>query len=240
MEVYLEVTYMINAFLVLLSFELLCFLLNIQMNKKQLLTYVLTYNISCIFLYIDFFDGFLFLYDLFLTFFYFRKQVYIYYPIYLFIYVSLLSFLEYVLPHTAIFQGILIVEGMNFHSLFVLGILSVIIIYFYVSFCSYRIHEQDMIQVSFSGIHCMGLIDNGNKVFYKGYPVVFISESLLKDYESIDCIHIETAIGKEKIDIIVIDEMDVNYQTLHHVYVGVMKTSEYDCILNSQLMGGLL
>ncbi len=240
MEVYVEVTYIMNAFLILLSFEILCFLLNIRMTKKQILTYVLTYNISCLFLYIDFFDGFLFLYNLILTFFYFRKQVYIYYPIYIFIYVSLLSFLEYVLPTTTIFQGILIIENINMMSLMIMGILTITIVYFYISFCSYKLNQNDMIDVSFCDVSCLGFIDNGNKVFYKGYPVIFISEHLLNEYQSIDRIMISTATGKEKIDIVLIDEMNINHQVLHHVYAGIMKTSEYDCILNSQLMGGLL
>ena len=60
MEVYLEVTYLINALMILLTFELLCYLLNIQMSQKELLKYVLTYNLSVLFLYIDFFDGFLY------------------------------------------------------------------------------------------------------------------------------------------------------------------------------------
>ena len=116
MEVYIEVTYCINAFIILLSFELLCFLLNIQMTKKELFKYVITYNISFIFLYLDLFDGFILFYDLFLTFLYFRKQVYIYYPIYLFIYISLLAFLNYLLPQSVIFQGVLLIEGFNFTS----------------------------------------------------------------------------------------------------------------------------
>ena len=98
MEVYLEVTYLINALMILLTFELLCYLLNIQMSQKELLKYVLTYNLSVLFLYIDFFDGFLLLYDLLLSVFYFKKLTYIYYPLYLFIYISLLSFLSWILP----------------------------------------------------------------------------------------------------------------------------------------------
>lgn len=240
MKVYLEVTYCINALIILLSFELLCFLLNIQMTKKELLRYVFTYNISFIFLYLNLLNGFIFLYDLLLTFFYFRKQTYIYYPIYLFIYISLLSFLEFVLPHSTIFQGILLVEEFNLTSLSVLAILSCVIIYFYISFCHYKLNQNDMIDVSFYDIQCLGFVDNGNKVFYKGYPVIFISKHLIQNYRAIDTIDISTANSSEKVDIILIENIDINHQTLHHVYAGLMSSSEYDCILNSQLMGGLL
>lgn len=240
MEVYIEVTYCINAFIILLSFELLCFLLNIQMTKKELLKYVLTYNISFIFLYLDLFDGFILIYDLFLTFLYFRKQVYIYYPIYLFIYISLISFLEYLLPQSVIFQGVLLIEGFNVTSLGIVAILMCIIIYFYISFCSYKLNRSEMIDVCFFDVHCLGFIDNGNKVFYKGYPVIFISKHLLSEYQAVDTIDITTATSLETIDIILLDDIDINHQTLHHVYAGLMSSSEYDCILNAQLMGGLL
>ncbi len=240
MEVYIEVTYCINAFIILLSFELLCFLLNIQMTKKELFKYVITYNISFIFLYLDLFDGFILFYDLFLTFLYFRKQVYICYPIYLFIYISLLAFLNYLLPQSVIFQGVLLIEGFNFTSLGILSIVVCVIIYFYISFCSYKLNQNEMIDVSFFDIHCLGFIDNGNKVFYKGYPVIFISKHLLHEYQAIDTIDITTANSLETIDIILLDNIDINHQTLHHVYAGLMSSSEYDCILNTQLMGGLL
>lgn len=240
MRVYLEVTYCMNAFIILLSFELLCFLLNIQMTKKELLKYVMTYNISFIFLFLDLFDGFILLYNLFLTFFYFRKQTYIYYPIYIFIYISLLSFLEFCLPHSLIFQGVLLIEELNITSISIIAFLSCIIIYFYVSFCSYKLNQEDMIDVSFLDIKCLGFIDNGNKVFYKGYPVIFISKHLLNEYRAIDTIDVSTAHSLETIDIILLDDIDINHQTLHHVYAGLMSSSEYDCILNTQLMGGLL
>lgn len=240
MKVYLEITYCINAFIILLSFELLCFLLNIQMTKKELFQYVMTYNISFIFLYLDLFDGFILLYNLLLTFFYFRKQTYIFYPIYVFIYISLLSFLEFCLPHSLIFQGILIVEDLNMISMAILAVLTCVVVYFYISFCNYKLNQDDMIDVSFLDIQCLGFIDNGNRVFYKGYPVIFISKRLFHEYLPIDTIEISTAYSSERVDIILLDDIDINHQTLHHVYVGLMSSGEYDCILNTQLMGGLL
>ncbi|KXU51654.1 MAG: hypothetical protein UFX20_15010 [Longibaculum muris] len=240
MEVYLEVTYLINALMILLTFELLCYLLNIQMSQKELLKYVLTYNLSVLFLYIDFFDGFLLLYDLLLSIFYFKKLTYIYYPLYLFIYISLLSFLSWILPSAVIFQSVLIVEGIHFISLLIIGILCLLIFYFYISFCQHKIHSDEYVDVKIENHQCLGFIDNGNKVFYKGYPVIFISKEFLGEYQKIDRILIETANQKEWIDLIMIDDIEINHQLLHHVYVGVMSSHEYDCILNSQLLGGLL
>lgn len=240
MEVYLEVTYIVNTLMILLTFELLCFLLNLQMTKKELFQYVLTYNISVIFLFVDFFDGFLLLYDLLLTLFYFKRLTYIYYPLYLFIYISLISFMEWVLPSSVIFQGVLLVEGIHFVSIMIISMLVILICYFYISFCQQRIHSDEYVDVKFLDKNCLGFVDNGNKVFYKGYPVIFITRALLGDYERIDSIDIETANQKESIDIIMMNDIEINHQTLHHVYVGVMSSSAYDCILNSRLLGGLL
>lgn len=240
MEVYLEVTYLINALTILLTFELLCFLLNLKMSKKELFKYMLTYNISFLFLYIDFFDGFLILYQFLLTLFYFKKLTYIYYPLILFIYISIISFLEYILPSTTVFQGMLIIDGFQSISLILLSCMVICVFYLYISFCKHQIKGDEWVNVSFYNKKCLGFIDNGNKVFYKGYPVIFISEKLINDYMVVDKIDIETASQKETIDLTIFDEIEINYQKLHHVYVGIISSNEYDCILNSQLLGGLL
>ncbi|MFR7591754.1 MAG: hypothetical protein ACLUVC_09940 [Longibaculum sp.] len=240
MEVYLEITYVINALMIFMTFELLCFLLNLKMTIKELFKYVLTYNISILFLFVDFFDGFLLLYDLLLTLFYFRRLTYIYYPLFLFIYISLLSFIDMMLPSSLIFQSVLLIEGFDFLSLFIISIMVICIFYFYISFCQQKIHGDELVDVCFLDKKCLGFIDSGNKVFYQGYPVIFITKELMGDYEKVGTIQIETALKQEEVDIMMMDEIEINHQTLHHVYVGVMSSSEYDCILNSQLLGGLL
>lgn len=240
MEVYLEVTYVLNGLMILLTFEILCFLLNQQLKIKELFKYVFTYNISILFLFIDFFDGFLLLYDLFLTWFYFKKMVYIYYPLYIFIYVSILVFIDMMLPSSTLFQGIIVVEGFHFITFMIIGMIVICVFYFYIMFCNHKINKDELVRVSFFGKECLGFIDTGNKVFYKGYPVIFMSSSLLDDYYAIDKIEIETASSKEWIDIVELDEIIIQDYVFHHVYVGVMSSKEYDCILNSELLGGML
>lgn len=240
MEVYVEITYIVNAFLILLSFEILCFLLNIQMTVKDLLVYTLSYNVSVFLLYIDVFVGFLFVYNLILTVFYFRKQTYIYYPIYLFVYISLLSFMQYILPDSLIFQGVLLIERMSGFSYLMIGILCIVIGYFYISFCSYRLSQNDVVEVVIDKQSLHGLIDNGNKVFYKGYPLIFVSQSLFQNYQVIDYVEVITATHKEKIGVIELYDIDIHHQHFKRLYAGVLTHCEYDCILNTQLMGGLL
>lgn len=240
MEVYLEVTYVLNALMILLTFEILCFLLNQQMNIKELFKYTLTYNISILFLFIDFFDGFLLLYTFILTILYFKKLTYIYYPIMIFVYISFLTFFEMILPSSTIFQGILLVEGFQFISLMIMIVVVMIIFYFYIMFCKYKIKPNDLIPVCVFNKECLGFIDNGNEVFYHGYPVIFLTKRMMGDYIKIDEIEVETATSIDYVDIVLVDHMMINHHEFSHVYVGVMQSSQYDCILNSQLLGGLL
>lgn len=240
MEVYVEITYVVNAFLILLSFEILCFLLSIKMSVKELVIYTFSYNFSLFFLYIDLFDGFIFLYNLLLTTLYFRKQTYIYYPIYMFVYISLLSFIQFILPQSLIFQGILLIEGMSGFSYFIVGILCLLIGYFYITFCNYKISQNDVVDVVMDKQCLKGLVDNGNKTFYKGYPLIFVLKSKLNDYQVIDHIEVMTATDKEDIEIIELYDIDIHHHHFKHLYAGVLTHCEYDCILNTQLMGGLL
>ena len=118
-----------------------------------------------------------------------------------------MSFMELTLPHCVLFQGILLIEGINMTSMMIMSVLLVMIIYFYISFCHHQLSQDQWMDVSFQNVQCLGFIDNGNKVFYKGYPVIFISKALLKDYQPIDKIRISTANQQEEVDIILIDEI---------------------------------
>ena len=85
-----------------------------------------------------------------------------------------------------------------------------------------------------------GLIDSGNRVWYKGYPLIFLSNDIVNEYDVIDSIYIHTAYRKEKVDIVLIKKMEINFETFYNVYAGKMNLSEYDCILNTYLLGGVL
>lgn len=241
MEVYIEVTYLLNALLLFISFEILSFLLNINILFKDMVKYVLTFNISILLLFVDFFDGFLLFYYLIISFFYFKKQIYLYYPIFIFIYISLLSFFNLCLDDMVIFQCILLCEGLNISSLMIIVICIIISSYFYIQYCSLLLRDKDdYVDIFYKDKQYIGFIDNGNKVFYKGYPLIFFRKKLIKDYKTIDYIEIKTAINADKIPIIEIDEITINHQLLHHIYVGLIDDLDYDCILSPRLMGGII
>lgn len=241
MDVYIEVTYLLNTVLLFISFEILSFLLNINISFKEMLKYVITYNISFLLIFIDFFEGFLLFYYLIISYIYFKKQIYLYYPIFVFIYISLLSFFDLCLENMIIFQGILLCEGLSISSLTLIVICAVVACYCYIQYCSLLLKENDdYVDIFYNNKQYIGFIDNGNKVLYKGYPLIFFSKDILGEYKTIDYIEIKTAIKDDLIPIIEIDEITINHQLLHHIYVGVIEDLDYDCILSPRLMGGII
>lgn len=241
MEVYIEVTYLLNALLLFLTFEILSFLFNIHFNIKEIFKYMLTYNISIVLIYIDFFEGFLLFYYLILCLFYFRKQAYLYFPVFIFIYISLLSFFDVCLEEMIVFQCILIAEGFHFISLFIILIFVLIATYFYIQYCSLKLsHDNDYVDIFFHHNQYIGFVDNGNNVYYKGYPLIFINKKNIQEYQIIDKIIIQTALKKEEIEIIKIKEININHQSLNNIYAGVIEEIEYDFILSPRIMGGVL
>lgn len=239
MDVYIEVTYILNALIIFLSFEILSFLCNIRISKKEMFKYVLTFNISVLLIYVDVFEGFLLFYDLVLCIYFFRKQTYIYYPIFIFVYISLISFCDF-LSDMMIFQCILVIDGLHLSSLFFVFLICLISFYFYIYYCSILLNHNDFVDVYINDHQYIGFIDSGNKVYYKGYPLIFFNKSLFYKYRAIDSIEIKTAVSKGIVDIIEIDEMMINHQSIHHLYAGLIDELEYDCILNTKLMGGII
>ncbi|MCD7950782.1 MAG: hypothetical protein LUG12_11070 [Erysipelotrichaceae bacterium] len=238
MEVYIEWTYMINAFIILWTIEILCFLLNQIISIKKLMFYMLAYNISIILLYVDMFIGFILIYDLVISVLLFRKLTYIYYPLYVFIYVSITSFMQLMIKDSFIFQGVLLLSGLSLSTYLFMSIVVVLFIYFYLYYCKNKIHGN-YVEVSLHDKHCLGFIDNGNHVTYKGSPVIFMNKAYIHE-EYIDDIEIEVVNDKQMIHLVMVKDISINHYVLHDIYVGVLHDCEYDCILNNQLLGGLL
>ena len=147
--------------------------------------------------------------------------------------------MEFVLSHSIIFQGILLIENFEVSSFVVLAIFLLIIIYFYISFIQTKIHDNDIV-INLDHKFYRGFIDSGNQAWYKGYPLIFLSDKIVDQYDVIDSIYINTAYRKEKVDIVLIGRMDINFETFYNVYAGKMNLNEYDCILNTYLLGGVL
>lgn len=87
--------------------------------------------------------------------------------------------------------------------------------------------------------HLSGFLDSGNHANYLGYPLIFIKKSKIDTYQQLDTLIID-GLKKRKIDIILVDQVLVNKQSLRNVYIGVLDELDYDCLLNKELMGGII
>ena len=65
------------------------------------------------------------------------------------------------------------------------------------------------------------------------YIKVFIKKSKIDTYQQLDTLIID-GLKKRKIDIILVDQVLVNKQSLRNVYIGVLDELDYDCLLNKE------
>lgn len=239
MEIYIEVVYIINCIVLFFTFEILFFLLNCHTNLRKLFHYILSYNISFILLYIDLFQGFILIYYLILSIFYFKKNSYIYYPLFVFIYMSILSFSRFLIKESYIYHGILIIDSINISVIYPFVLFLISLIYVFIYFIKTKAHTF-LVNVCFDDYSITGFIDTGNFVIYKGFPVIFMNKKYLNEYMIIDCIEIKSVIGIEYINIVEVKNIKINNRIIDFAYVGLMNECEYDCILNNQILGGML
>lgn len=245
MEIYIELTYMINAFIYIIVFEILSILLNVKWSFKKILLYSFLCNISLILIYIDYLPYISLIYWLILFVLLFKKQFFLYFPAYLVVYFSVLLFINTLIQSSFIYNGILITPT-HYTDIAVIcvSVLFVIIEYMYLVFIKKKIgNDQYLYSVCFfykkKQYRCLGFLDSGNEAFYKGYPLIFLKKGIISDYQKIDTLMIDS-ISYREIDIICVERFQVNGQTLNNVYIGIIDNVKYDCLLNKELMGGVL
>ena len=67
-----------------------------------------------------------------------------------------------------------------------------------------------------------------------------MSYEIVSEYDVVDKVYVDTAYRKEMIDVVLIKQIEINFETFYNVYAGKMNINEYDCILNTYLLGGVL
>lgn len=245
MEVYIELTYIINAFIFVIVFEMISILLNVNWSMKKIMMYSFSCNISLILIYIDYVPYISLLYWLFLFLLLFKKQCFLYFPVYLIVYFSILLFINTLIENSFVYNGILITPThyTDIAFLCVVFIFSVIEVMYLVYIKKKIIQQQYLYEIDFvyakSKYHVLGFLDSGNEVYYQGFPLIFIKKGIIQDYQRIDTYMIHR-LDNQFIDIICIDEMIVNHQKLHHIYAGIMDDIHYECLLNKDVMGGVI
>lgn len=244
MEVYIEVTYLINGFILMVVFEMMAILLNVEWQWKKIIGYSCLCNISLLVIYMNQYLYLSFFIWLIVFLIIFKKQIFLYYPIFLIVYFSVLLFVKSLIVESFIYNGVLITPT-NFFDMTVV-IVCIFFSIMQVMFLIYlkkKIMNQTFIydvRIKYDGktYRLTGFLDSGNEAFYQGYPLIFFKKSLFEQYQVIDQITLQPAMIEA--DIIKIESMTINHQTIHDIYAGLIDHIEYDCLLNKQLMGGVI
>ena len=98
MEVYIELTYLVNFMLILLAVEMMAILLNKELSYRIVLKHSFYLSSVIFLLYFDYYGWLiLFIWAIIFVFLY-HKQVFLYYPVFIFVYFSLVYFKAHQVP----------------------------------------------------------------------------------------------------------------------------------------------
>lgn len=245
MAVYIELVYVIHFAILMVCFQMMTILLNIQLSYKKTIGYSFLLNYSIVMLYVDNIY-YILLCGWFLTFLYvFKKQVFLYYPIFVFIYYSLLYFMQSLITEAFIYQGILITP-ISYTNI-TLGVIAIVFLTLQTMFIVYSKKKTAIDRYTFDltivyqqqTYQYQGFLDSGNEVYYEGYPLLLINKNKLPNYQKIDTVVVDN-VQDIVIDIIQVETCIVNHQELKNIYVGMIENIKYDCLLHKQLMGGVI
>lgn len=244
MDVYIELVYVINLAILMICFECMAILLHIQLSYKKVLVYSILMNYSIVMLYFDTIYYILLIgwFALFLIL--FKKQVFLYYPTFIILYYSLLYFIQSLVSQAFIYQGILITP-IHYSDILlcVMAILFIIIQTMFIVYCRRKVVHGSLlydvsIQYKNKQYFVQGFLDSGNEVYYQGFPLLLLRKDIM-EYSPLDTITIDN-IANVTIDVIQVEQCIVNRQQLHNIYVGMIETMQYDCLLHKEIMGGVL
>lgn len=245
MEVYLELTYLCNYIIILVAIEMLGILLNKEMTYLKALQHSFYLSLIILLLYFDQHSWLILIIWLFVFYLLYQKQIFLYYPTFIFIYFSILYFTSSLIPEAFIYNGLLIAPvNISNLMLFTVGLLMILIQVMFIVYLKRKVRINDYLYVMKLNYQqqcyeMQGFLDSGNEVYYNGFPLILIKEGVIKDYQIIDIMQLND-LRSDVIEIIKVNELMINHQVLKDVYVGIIKGIQYDCLLNKALMGGVL
>lgn len=245
MEIYIELTYLTNYLLILMALEMMAILLSKEMSYFKVIKHSFYLSGVVILLYLDKYSWLILLIWAVIFLFLYQRQIFLYYPVFIFVYFSLILFASSIIPEAFIYNGILI-SPVNVSSagLFIISLIVVIIQVMFIVYLKRKVRISDYLyamELDY-GKQChqiQGFLDSGNEVYYEGYPLILINQGVIANYQTLDYL-ILNDLRKEVIEIIKADRIIINNQILEDVYVGVIAGIQYDCLLNKSLMGGVL
>lgn len=245
MEVYIELTYLVNYLFILLAVEMMAILLSKEISYFEVVKQSFYLSLVIGLLYVDYY-GYLILiiWAVILTCLY-QKQVFLYYPVFIFAYFSLVYFCSSLIDQAFIYNGILITPiNVGVAGLMIVSILAVLMQVMFIVYLKRKVRIGEFLydlQIIYHDQKYLitGFLDSGNEVYYQGFPLVLINERVIEDYQIIDVIGLND-LRSDQIDVIKLDSLQINKQSLNNIYAGIISNIQYDCLLNKALMGGVL
>lgn len=245
MEVYIELTYLVNYLFILLAVEMMAILLSKEISYFEVVKQSFYLSLVIGLLYVDYY-GYLILiiWAVILTCLY-QKQVFLYYPVFIFAYFSLVYFCSSLIDQAFIYNGILITPiNVGIAGLMIVSILAVLMQVMFIVYLKRKVRIGEFLydlQIIYHDQKYLitGFLDSGNEVYYQGFPLVLINERVIEDYQIIDVIGLND-LRSDQIDVIKLDSLQINKQILNNIYAGIISNIQYDCLLNKALMGGVL
>ncbi|WP_296875590.1 hypothetical protein [Thomasclavelia sp.] len=245
MEVYIELTYLVNYLFILLAVEMMAILLSKEISYFEVVKQSFYLSLVIGLLYVDY-HGYLILiiWAVILTCLY-QKQVFLYYPVFIFAYFSLVYFCSSLIDQAFIYNGILITPiNVGVAGLMIVSILAVLMQVMFIVYLKRKVRIGEFLydlQIIYHDQKYLitGFLDSGNEVYYQGFPLVLINERVIEDYQIIDVIGLND-LRSDQIDVIKLDSLQINKQILNNIYAGIISNIQYDCLLNKALMGGVL
>ena len=245
MEVYIEFTYLSNFLIILVSLEMMGILLSKEMTYLQVLKQSLILSLGTLLLYVDKYSWIILIIWMIIFYYLYRRQIFLYYPIFIFIYFSTLFFTSSLIPDAFIYNGILITP-LNSSSmmLFVISLLVILIQVMFIIYLKRKVRIDSYlypIELEYNDKKYLieGFLDSGNEVYYEGFPLILIKNGIIENYDIVDSMELND-LRSEYIEIVKINQITVNKQLLKDIYIGIIKGIQYDCLLNKALMGGVL
>lgn len=245
MEVYVEAIYIMHLTLIIISYQMVAILLNVNWHYKKVCLYSLVTSISYISLYIDRKEYVVFIIWAIVFIFLFKRQVFLFYPVFLVIYFSLVHFMASMQSSSYVYNGLLL-SPWQYSNILILCIAVIfsILQVIYIIYGKRTLQKAEYmypmkIMNQEETYYLQGFLDSGNEVFYLGFPLLLVNKSKLPKYQVIDTILVDN-IKDCCIEVVQVERVYINNQELKDVYIGMVENIRYDCLLNKQLMGGIL
>ena len=108
MEVYIELTYLTNYLIILVALEMMAILISKEMSYLMVIKHSFYLSGVILLLYLDSYSWLIILIWAVVFLCLYQRQIFLYYPIFIFVYFSLLLFASSIIPEAFIYNGILI------------------------------------------------------------------------------------------------------------------------------------